>query len=217
MDAMEKLHKVGTPIALRLQPIVPGINDSPDSMRRLIKESRSAGAKRVIIESLRMSLEDPLMKEFQLKMDEFTSYYGSKHLLTPKTEYKRKLSETILRIASSHEMQFSGCKETFFDLYTSKNCCGIDLLENSCTRITLKEILSEETGKEVESVLNELIEDEEFIEAHLDELPRPIARKIMAHHRLLRKVVRSERALKALFPHNEMPIGLSNHIPSSKI
>ena len=202
LDAMEKLHKVGVPIILRLQPIIPGLNDSPDSLKEVIREARASGAERIIIECLRVKRGDSFAKEIGLNEENLTPYFGSKYLLGVDPRYVRKISELVRSIADSYGMLFSGCKETLFQLYTAENCCGIDLLKNACTRITVREVIRRAGGMNVSdlvSSLNELSREERFVESHLNDLPRPIAKKIRSHQRILRRILTQGRAKLSLY------------------
>jgi len=193
LDAMERLHEKGVPIILRLQPIIPGLNDSPNSLREVIMEAKVSGAERVIIECLRVKTGDPFSKEIGLDENSMVPYYGSKYLLGVDHLYMKRMSELVRAIVDALGMSFSGCKETLFSLYTAENCCGIDLLKKACIRITLKEILGKEKGTEnLDGLLNELSKDERFIESHLAYFPRPIAKKIRAHQKVLKRLFSSE-------------------------
>ncbi len=200
LDAMERLHKKGVPIILRLQPIIPALNDSSNSLREVIMEARASGAERVIIECLRVKIVDSFSREIGLDENRLAPYYGYKYLLGVDYPYMKRISELVRTIVDVCGMSFSGCKETLFSLYTAKNCCGIDLLKNACIRITLREILGKERGIEkLESLLAELSKDERFIESHLDDLPRPIARKIRAHQKVLKRTIGSETTRSHFF------------------
>jgi len=201
LDAMERLHKKGVPIILRLQPIIPGLNDSSNSLLEVIMEAKASGAERVIIECLRVKIGDSFSREIGLDENCLVPYYGSKHLLGIGFPYMKRISESVRTIVDACGMSFSGCKETLFPLYTAKNCCGIDLLKNACIRITFREIFRKAKGiEDLEGLLAELSRDERFIESHLDDLPRPIARKIRAHQKVLKRTIGSETTRSHFFP-----------------
>ncbi|RLG41732.1 MAG: hypothetical protein DRO05_03165, partial [Thermoproteota archaeon] len=84
----------------------------------------------------------------------------------------------------------------------AENCCGIDLLKNACTRITVREVIRRAGGMNVSdlvSSLNELSREERFVKSHLNDLPRPVAKKIRSHQRVLRRILTQRRAKLSLY------------------
>ncbi len=195
-DAMEKVSSEGITTVLRLQPVIPGIVE--EEAEEILRNAKECGAKLVIVENIRLAKNDEFLN-FIGKNVKFEKYYESEHLISPVYEYRYKISENIKKIADKFGLEFSTCKEGFFNLHTAKNCCGIHFLESCLERITIKEILSVlnwDLGKikdeeNLKSVIEELLKTEKFIEKHLKNFPRPMSKKIKKHEKFLLKSIKS--------------------------
>ncbi len=196
LDAMEKVSSEGITTVLRLQPAIPGVVE--EEAEEILRNAKDCGAKLVIVENIRLAKNDEFLK--YVKNVEFESYYESDNLISPIYEYRYKIAEYIKKIADKLGLEFSTCKEGFFNLHTAKNCCGMHFLESCLKRITLREILDAfdwrldkiEKAKEedLETLFKELIKTGMYVEGYMKNFPRPIARRLRRHKRILFKSIK---------------------------
>jgi DNA repair photolyase len=48
VEAARRLSEAGVPVVVRLDPLIPGLNDAPESMREVLEAAAAAGAKHVV-------------------------------------------------------------------------------------------------------------------------------------------------------------------------
>jgi len=148
LKTIEKISKENVPVIVRLQPIIPFINDDLDSLEELVQQVSSAGAKQIIAECYRfLSWKDLdrisayFNSEIRRKINNPELWekfpYGSHK--RPKESYRRSIYESLLRLASRYNLLFSTCREGMYRLHTAPNCCGIHFMKGYKLRPTLRE------------------------------------------------------------------------------
>ncbi|WP_460024572.1 SPL family radical SAM protein [Infirmifilum sp. SLHALR2] len=155
LKAVEKLSSEGVPVVVRLQPLIPGVNDDPESLENLIDQVKAAGALQVIAEYYRFSSwndVDALSKALAprlliyLKSKSLWEKYPSGSHKRPRKSYRLAKYRLIRDLASRKGLLFSLCREEFLNLDTASNCCGINFMHGYRLRPTLRELLGNVKG-----------------------------------------------------------------------
>jgi len=110
--------------SVRIDPIIPGINDSENEIRSLIEEISKSGADQVITSTYKPRPSDwkRLNSVFRIKAD-FSRKVGNSRYL-PK-EYRFNLISLVREISLEYGLEFSSCREGFPNLNTDI-CDGFD-------------------------------------------------------------------------------------------
>ena len=131
LEAIKILYENGIPVILRLDPIIPFVNDDEDSIKEVIKKT-SPYIKQVITSTLKPRRDS--LKRFKenlpdiyprLKALYIESFHGSFYL--PKN-IRLKLITMVREITRSYNLDFSSCREGFPELNT-KSCDGSDFID----------------------------------------------------------------------------------------
>ncbi|HEA84031.1 MAG TPA: radical SAM protein [Thermodesulfobacterium geofontis] len=131
LEAIKILYENGIPVILRLDPIIPFVNDDEDSIKEVIKKT-SLYIKQVITSTLKPRRDS--LKRFKenlpdiyprLKALYIESFHGSFYL--PKN-IRLKLITMVREITRSYNLDFSSCREGFPELNT-KSCDGSDFID----------------------------------------------------------------------------------------
>ncbi|MCS7125922.1 MAG: radical SAM protein [Aigarchaeota archaeon] len=136
LKALSKLSEEGVNTGLRLDPIIPFIND--DNYRELLIEARNCGVKHVVsslfkprydswtrVVSSFPEIEDSLRKIYFLEGERIgRSWYASREL---RFRTMKKVSEECKRLG----LGFATCREGFEELHTSQTCDGSHLIRKT--------------------------------------------------------------------------------------
>ena len=186
LDAAGQLSDAGIPLIIRVQPVIPGVNDTASEFEELMREASKAGFKQAVIETIRTTPDSKYAMEW------YKPYHGSKHLVSPPTSYKYKVTRQAAHTARMANLKFSGCKEGFLDMYNAENCCGLDNMEGYSLRITIRDIYRRTAkGEALEEAINNLLEDPRYVESNLKAYPKPIRKKLRKHHNMLIKCLQT--------------------------
>ncbi len=186
-----KLADAGVPIVLRIQPVIPGINDTAEKLEELMIEASKVGFKQAIIETIRTTPNS----EYAMKW--YRPYHSSKHLVSPPTSYKYKVTVRAFEASRKANMKLSGCKEGFLDMYDAENCCGLAHIKQHSLRITIRDIYRRTSkGETIEEAINNLLENPRYVESNLKAYPKPVRKKLRKHHSMLIKYIQTGLAAK---------------------
>ena len=130
LRAVQELSSKGIPVTVRIDPIIPGVNDDDEELKKLIKEVANAGAVQVTsstykarTDSLRKLIKlfpkaAQLLKKLYLTEGERRSGY----IYLP--SYVRfKYLVSVKKISESHGLAFATCREGFKFLNTPGIYC----------------------------------------------------------------------------------------------
>ncbi len=187
-DAMEKLSENGYNVILRYQPLIPNIVE--DEYKEILEEAKGSGVKQIIVESIRLKVNDQFLT--YIRGIKFEKYFESDYLITPEKTYREKVIKMVYNYSKKLGLEFSTCKEGFFELHTAKNCCGFHHLNSYKIRLTLKEIYDAIKNKGYIHIndVNKIL-DERFIERNPELIHKKIFKLFMKHYRKLLKVIES--------------------------
>lgn len=207
LDMMEKLSIENIPVIVRMQPFIPGISDY--EIEKSIEEFKYAGARQIIVEVLRDEIENLKFykelaydKSIYENLDEWSSYSPSvevpSKIIRPNIHWKTKIYSKIRELCIKYGLQFSTCKEGFYDYHTAPNCCGIHFIDSSkyIQRPTLYEAwIYYKTNnklpnfKELVTSLN----DSYIFGDEVKRYPRSLKKKIKSHEKILYELLNERR------------------------
>jgi DNA repair photolyase len=131
LKAVETLTEKSIPTTVRIDPIIPSVNDEPENLLRTLVE---IGVKHVTSSTLKITPEN--WKRLKAALPETTErleplYFGKgeklgRHLYLPK-DLRFKLMTTVRTLTEKHGMRFGTCREGMSQLNTA-TCDGSWLL-----------------------------------------------------------------------------------------
>ena len=135
VEALRALHESGVPIGLRLDPILPHLNDDPKMIREVLEAARGAGARFVVTstykarpDSLRRIMEAfPELGERYRRLYRVEGRWMHGYWYLP-AEKRRRMLEAVRREAERLGMQYATCREGFQDTHTAPTCDGSHLI-----------------------------------------------------------------------------------------
>ncbi|HIP65676.1 MAG TPA: radical SAM protein [Pyrodictium sp.] len=135
VKAIEKLVANNVPVGVRLDPILPYLNDDRESIRNVLEAIASAGARFVVTSTYKARPDNlrrlvsmfPELEEkyYRLYKVEGKWQYGYWYL---RTDLRRKMLELVRQEASRLGLQFAVCREGFKDMLTAPSCDGSHLI-----------------------------------------------------------------------------------------
>lgn len=126
-ENIEKASAVGLFTTVRIDPIVPGVNDKLSDIEKIIKTAKNAGAKHVVVSCLdipvraskqifkNLSFFNPQLKKFYTQV--FRGY------LHAEQDYRLELFKNIKQMVTEHGLTFSLCNEF---VLINKNLKGLN-------------------------------------------------------------------------------------------
>lgn len=135
IKALKALSEAGVPCALRIDPIIPGLNDDEELIKRLVDEAVRAGVKHISSSTYkakpdnfaRMCRAFPDKEPYwrQLYLEEGVKIGGSTYM---KESLRLQLMKMVKEIVESRGLTFSTCREGFPELTTSSTCDATHLI-----------------------------------------------------------------------------------------
>jgi len=133
--ALELLSKEGVPCIVRIDPIVPSLNDDERALRRLVEEVVRAGVKHVSSSTYKARPDNlaRMIKAFPERARHWHELYYEEGLRVGPSRYLREelrlsLMKMVREIADEYGVTFSTCREGFAHLTTSATCDGTHLI-----------------------------------------------------------------------------------------
>ena len=118
LRAMEKVASAGVPVVLRLDPIIPGINDEDGVIEEVIAAAAEAGARHVVTSTYKVRPDNlrrllgvfpeltPRIRELYIERGERVHGY----LYAPRS-YREAALAKVKRAAEKHGLSFATCRE----------------------------------------------------------------------------------------------------------
>ncbi|RLG42024.1 MAG: radical SAM protein [Thermoproteota archaeon] len=128
MKALEKVSSAGIPTILRLDPIIPGLNDSKDSISEVIDRAREAGVKHVVSSTYKARADSlrRLLSSFP-ELESVRDLYRRGERVGSYMYLPRSMRKAILgRVRSlvlEAGMTFAVCREGMPELNSVGVCC----------------------------------------------------------------------------------------------
>ncbi|MCD6515043.1 MAG: radical SAM protein [Candidatus Odinarchaeota archaeon] len=133
LEAIKKLSSSGIPVGIRLDPIVPYVNDSIENIEAVIKAAKSVGAIHVVSSTFKPRIDSwkRMFAAFPTEMKKARFLYTDRvgRVMYIKREIRLKLMNRVKEIAENYGLSFATCREGFSFLHTSKTCDGSHLID----------------------------------------------------------------------------------------
>ena len=125
LRALEELAEAGVPITVRVDPIIPGVNDEPGGLRELIDAAADVGARQITSSTFK-----PVRGTFELIREADEELYASLkraysggewrggYLYLP-ARRRLQLMRTVREFAVGRGLDFAVCREGFGELNTT--------------------------------------------------------------------------------------------------
>lgn len=207
LEVIEVLKQHGIPAVVRVQPLLPGLEDEHVAVAA---EALRAGAGGVIAESLRETGEG-WERVYRVIGEEPPSglvpydIAGEGRLLHPPLEWRRAVHARLEAVARAFGKPYSPCKEWVVPRDDGRDCCLTwTALKGRALRPTLHEYASwlarEGVGWEgfIRWCSSVLAPRNYVCGEALEKYPRPVARALKYHERKLSRVVGDESLLRRL-------------------
>ncbi len=213
LDAMKKLSEEGVPVVLRLSPYIPGVTLKPHSYDDIASLLRDIGVKQVIVEGLRLPLEEwntvsrilgiktPTLNKYNIRVIE-----GGKPLYKPALKLLLNEYVKLMEELKKYGIGFSTCKEGLFSLHTVPDCCGFYMFSKYAKRITLYELFLEAMKQpipleEIKEKYTEICSREEYVcNNKMNDYPKRIRKPFKAHERKLLRIIEDKEKLSHITP-----------------
>lgn len=203
LNMAEKLSKENVPVIVRLQPFIPGITDY--EIKDIIESSHGVGVKQIIVEALRdemgnmsvyreIAYEKSIYDNLDLWLSYSPSVEVSSKVIRPSVEWRLKTYIKAKSLCEKYGLEFSTCKEGFYNYHTAKNCCGMHYLEDGSylLRPTLYEVWMHYEKQGVIPRFNELVAgftDTYLFGDRVRQYPRILRKKVLSHEKILREIL----------------------------
>jgi len=137
INALRKLSSNNIYCSARIDPLIPGLNDNFEMLKKLVEELAKAGVKHIIGSTYKVKPDNflRLIKAFpelkstlkKLYFDYGESIKGVRYL--PKA-FRFNLLSKLKNLVESYGLTFSVCREGFKTLNSGKSCDGSHLIIN---------------------------------------------------------------------------------------
>ena len=135
LEAIKTLTEANIPCSIRIDPIIPGINDGLEQLEALIEEMVRAGAKHVVASSYKAKADNfkRIISAFPHLRGRLEQTYWVEGELKGRARYaphsfRRPLLKELEHIVESHGLTFATCREGFSDLNSGETCDGTHLI-----------------------------------------------------------------------------------------
>jgi DNA repair photolyase len=137
LKALEKLSKESIPTGLRIDPIIPSINE--EEVEKILILAKSAGVKHITASTFKPRLDGwkrlikafpenkELLEDLYLRNGE---KYGNSNYLN--ISIRKRIIETVRDICNALNLTFSSCRENLSQYNTSESCDSSHLIEGRC-------------------------------------------------------------------------------------
>ncbi len=125
IETVKKLSEL-IPVAVRVDPLIPGINTEENDLEKLIKAVKDAGAIQIITSTYKSRVRDLnlIEKHFPALEDNLDRLYrkegevvnGYRYL---KRDLRYRLIKRMAELSSKYDLKFSSCREGFTNLNTA--------------------------------------------------------------------------------------------------
>ena len=130
ISAVEKLSRIGIPVTVRIDPVIPGVNDDPEKLRKLIKILAEKRVKQITTSTYKAKPDNfkRLVEAFpQLRDRLYELYYVEGEYLYGYRYLSSKLRHDLMKIVRDYAveegLEFATCREGFPQLHTPGTVC----------------------------------------------------------------------------------------------
>jgi len=128
LEALSELSSSGIPVGVRIDPIIPGVNDDPQELRELVAKVRDAGALHVVTSTYKAKPDN--FKRMVAVFPHLKRHYErgiriGRYLYLPKEE-RLRLLKPIVEEAERLGLTWAFCREGF--PFKAPSCDGSHLI-----------------------------------------------------------------------------------------
>ena len=134
LRALEALSRAGIPTMIRLDPIIPGINDDSNTIGAILKAASEAGVRQVTTSTYKAKPDNfkRVLTAFPELEEDLKNVYSRGERVGRSTYMAKSLRrELVLKVRETAEelsMGFASCREGFPELHTAETCDGSHML-----------------------------------------------------------------------------------------
>ena len=137
LRALEKIASLGIPFSVRIDPIIPMLNDDPEELRLLVREVASLGAKHIVTSTYKAKPDNfkRMTAAFPELEDSWMKLYYPKGKMTLRYAYlpknlRIKLISPVITEAKKLGLTYATCREGFLtkDFFNAPTCDGTHLI-----------------------------------------------------------------------------------------
>ncbi len=135
INALQALSESGVPVGIRLDPILPFINDSREEIREVLVAANNAGARFVVTSTFKARPDS--LKRILAEFPELEEKYNRLYRVEGQWTYgywylpaniRKRILVTVKEEAQRLGMEFAVCREGFQELQTAETCDGSHLI-----------------------------------------------------------------------------------------
>ena len=181
---------------MRFQPIIPYVNANRDFVDSFFEKIASMGIKIVIVESIKIQSLKELTSILQVNPEIYNrlakaSNWEKIHKSSLKRPHKYLLSKILKEIkekARKYELKIVTCREGLYHLDDLPICCGLNLMEHSLLRITLRELRPYLNNQNPYQKALKILAPHKYLDKKLDQIPQPLKTGLKSHILLLKRI-----------------------------
>lgn len=138
LKALEKLVSKDIPVGIRLDPVIPGLNDNSSNIEELVREVASIGVKHIVTSCYKAKWDNlrrlintfPHMKSFFTKLYLESSNRVKGYYYLPR-ELRKKLLKPAVESAVKYGLTIAVCREDLSEYFRAPSCDGQHLIRES--------------------------------------------------------------------------------------
>lgn len=141
IKAIKCLSQENVPCILRIDPIIPGLNDNEKKLRKLVEEAVKSGVKHISSSTYKVKPDNiaRMVKAFPDKAKYWHELYYEEGFRFGSSRYLRDgvrldLMKMVKEIVDEFGLTFSTCREGFMHLTTSATCDATHLIPSRIKR-----------------------------------------------------------------------------------
>jgi len=135
LKAIKKLVNEGIPCSVRVDPIIPGIND--EKLEGLVKGIANVGANHIVASTYKTKTDNfrRVVDTFPEHKERLTEYYWVKGERVGRAQYlsknvRNEILSHLKEVVESYGITYATCREGLTKLHSAKTCDGSHLIPN---------------------------------------------------------------------------------------
>jgi DNA repair photolyase len=138
ISALQKIAAAGIPATVRIDPIIPYVNDDPTEFETLVSTLADTGVRQVTISTVKpvRGFFTKIKQTFPEKHEKIVKAYEDAEWLTGykylTVEKRKTIVNKLKPIVLKHDLQFAACREGFPELNTA-TCDGTAYCQKTAT------------------------------------------------------------------------------------